>query len=334
MLGVMAVTGGQGTRTGLMPRHTVLRSRDLDEACAFAARAWRPYQRVRALGPRPFDGFVQHVRGSLLGLTYFETTSHLDVDVGELEDFYAVNLCLAGARARHTAGRALVDCDARTAVIHSPGEAVRYSREGHGAFLMVRVDARALVWELEAQSDRPARAGLVVAPALSLDGPGARLPGLLRLLARRLDRLPPGTAPPAACVELERVILSELLGAAAPWEGMAGPDPGAGALRRAEAYVRAHLQHPLSAGQIARAAGVSARTLFRAFERVHGCSPMGYVRRARLERVRRTLLAPGPAGSVTDAALTWGFTHLGRFSGYYRRAFGEAPSRTLARRSG
>jgi transcriptional regulator GlxA family with amidase domain len=111
-----------------------------------------------------------------------------------------------------------------------------------------------------------------------------------------------------------------------------GPEGGAAALRRAEEFVRARLQHPLSTGDIARAAGLSARTLFRGFARVHGCSPMDYVRRLRLDRARRELLAAGERASVTDVALSWGFAHLGRFAGYYRAAFGEAPSQTLGRR--
>ena len=32
--------------------------------------------------------------------------------------------------------------------------------------------------------------------------------------------------------------------------------------------------------------------------------------------------------SVTDVAMKWGFSHLGRFSGYYRDTFGELPSQT------
>jgi len=35
--------------------------------------------------------------------------------------------------------------------------------------------------------------------------------------------------------------------------------------------------------------------------------------------------------SVTNVALRYGFSHLGRFSSYYQSAFGEAPSVTLRR---
>jgi len=60
---------------------------------------------------------------------------------------------------------------------------------------------------------------------------------------------------------------------------------------------------------------------------------MQWLRRERLHAVRAALLAdPAPRPSVTQTALRFGFTHLGEFARAYRRAFGEAPSETLARR--
>ena len=58
--------------------------------------------------------------------------------------------------------------------------------------------------------------------------------------------------------------------------------------------------------------------------------PMAFVRERRLDEVRRRLLAGGrEQTSVSNAALDFGFCHLGRFSADYRRAFGELPSETL-----
>jgi len=42
-------------------------------------------------------------------------------------------------------------------------------------------------------------------------------------------------------------------------------------------------------------------------------------------------LASGTVESVSHAAMDCGFTHLGRFAAAYRDAYGESPSRTLAR---
>jgi AraC-like DNA-binding protein len=59
---------------------------------------------------------------------------------------------------------------------------------------------------------------------------------------------------------------------------------------------------------------------------------MELVASRRLEAAR-SMLAAGAASTVTDAAVRCGFSHLGRFSITYRRAFGESPSDTLARAS-
>lgn len=84
--------------------------------------------------------------------------------------------------------------------------------------------------------------------------------------------------------------------------------------------------------ELARRVHVSVRTLQEAFQRERGISPMSYLRRARLHRVREEL-RESPAGSVTVRAVAerWGFLHMGRFSAHYRREFHELPSETLRR---
>jgi AraC family ethanolamine operon transcriptional activator len=51
----------------------------------------------------------------------------------------------------------------------------------------------------------------------------------------------------------------------------------------------------------------------------------------RLNKVRRALRAADAATTVTEAAMRFGFFHLGRFSAQYHRLFGERPSDTLQR---
>jgi AraC family ethanolamine operon transcriptional activator len=100
------------------------------------------------------------------------------------------------------------------------------------------------------------------------------------------------------------------------------------AVLRAEAYVRAHPDAPVS--QLSRVVGLSERGLRAAFYRVRGMSPKRSTLTERLRRVRRALTDPRESGvTVTGAAADFGFYELGRFAGTYRKAFGEAPSDTL-----
>ena len=104
-------------------------------------------------------------------------------------------------------------------------------------------------------------------------------------------------------------------------------------VRRAEEFIDDHIGDGFSFDDIVAASGVSARTLFYGFRKIHGIAPWAWVRARRLEGARQALLTGDRAATrVTDIALDWGFSHLGRFSAAYRLAFGETPSQTLTRR--
>jgi AraC-like DNA-binding protein len=95
----------------------------------------------------------------------------------------------------------------------------------------------------------------------------------------------------------------------------------------AERYVRARLCAPIALEDIARAAGVSARTLHIYCTRQHGSGPMEWLRNLRLD-VARDKLQQSRTAQVTDVATACGFGHLGRFAAYYRERFGELPRDT------
>ncbi|WP_223163764.1 helix-turn-helix domain-containing protein [Nocardioides humilatus] len=103
-------------------------------------------------------------------------------------------------------------------------------------------------------------------------------------------------------------------------------------LRRAMAYCDAHPDADLGVADIARACHVSVRTLQAAFRRHLDTTPMAYLRRVRLDRVRRDLTASDPSvATVAAVAARWGFADASRFSAQYRATFGESPGATLKR---
>jgi AraC-like DNA-binding protein len=109
-------------------------------------------------------------------------------------------------------------------------------------------------------------------------------------------------------------------------------EAGPAALRRAAEYLTAHLSAPVSLADVALVAGMSVRSLERAFRRQYGMGAIAFLRSRRFEAARRALAAASSEGqTVTEIALFYGFSHLGRFSTDYRRRFGESPSHTLAR---
>jgi transcriptional regulator GlxA family with amidase domain len=100
----------------------------------------------------------------------------------------------------------------------------------------------------------------------------------------------------------------------------------------AEDYALSRAGDHLYVSDLCQAAAVSERTLQNAFHDVMGMTPVAYLSRLRLHRVRQALLA-GSHGSTTVSAeaLNWGFWHFGEFSRAYKDCFGELPSDTLRR---
>src|SRR6185312_3643034 len=91
--------------------------------------------------------------------------------------------------------------------------------------------------------------------------------------------------------------------------------PLPGDLVRALGWLNSHLHEPIRLDDVAAAADMRPRTLETRFRQFLGTTPLGWVRRMRLMRVREQLLDPTSALSVTEAALDGGFGQLGRFAG-------------------
>jgi AraC family transcriptional regulator, ethanolamine operon transcriptional activator len=100
-----------------------------------------------------------------------------------------------------------------------------------------------------------------------------------------------------------------------------------------EDHTLAHAGDPLDVTELCRIAGVSERTLQNAFKEVMGLTPLAYLIRLRLNRVRQALTAGTPESTTVSAeALKCGFWHFGEFARAYKACFGESPSATLRRK--
>jgi AraC-like DNA-binding protein len=101
-------------------------------------------------------------------------------------------------------------------------------------------------------------------------------------------------------------------------------------VQRAAEFLNSHAAEGVRIGELSRVAGVSERTLRKAFHTVHGVSPKQFDLRERLFGARRALCEVDAARkTVTTIACEFGFFELGRFSRAYKAAFGESPSQTI-----
>jgi AraC-like DNA-binding protein len=102
-------------------------------------------------------------------------------------------------------------------------------------------------------------------------------------------------------------------------------------VRLVEEYLAQNLDKPFDIEVIADTAGTSARSLYRAFRKARGYSPLDFVRQCRLVRARDLLRNGDKQLSITSIAFACGFNDASRFSKDFAAAFGEPPSAFRAR---
>ncbi len=97
-------------------------------------------------------------------------------------------------------------------------------------------------------------------------------------------------------------------------------------VKRAEDFMHANVNAPVTIDAIAHAAGCSVRALQIAFRRFRGMTPMAALQRFRLEAARTDILSDRRTQSLASIAAAHGFTNSGRFSQLFRRTYGVYPS--------
>ena len=95
-------------------------------------------------------------------------------------------------------------------------------------------------------------------------------------------------------------------------------------VKQAKDFIMAHLTEPLKISEISKRLNISTRSLASGFKLYVGQSPVQYIRDQRLKMVHFEL-QQGTFGTVADVAYKYGFTHMGRFSNYYKTIVRRKP---------
>ncbi|MBU2694417.1 AraC family transcriptional regulator [Pimelobacter sp. 30-1] len=310
----------------------VLRTTDVDDARASIAASLAPHRLTPLAGAGGFRALHNAATLGRLSIHYIDYGAEVEVAVDGM-DFQLVQIPLAGLTTI-SCGRERVVATQRTAAVTAAGESVRMRYSAGNPRLMVRVGA-ALLQDRLALAERVGavpEAGIAATFDLTR-GRGRSWRGMLDVLLADLERESGLSSVPLAAEALEVALVDGLIASLVPGpEAEAGPvpTPHERVVKRAAQLIEDHCAEPLGTADVAEAVGLSVRLLRAGFQEHFATTPMAYLRQARLRRVRDDL-SDGTATSVTDAALRWGVTHLGRLSGDYRAAFGETPSETLQR---
>jgi len=309
-------------------------SDDLDEVRAQVGRVFCEHD-LRVIGPgQRLDTRLYFRSGRNVGLGRMCYGAGVDIDPGMLKDFFLLQMPVRGHETIVAGGHTVHSTLAMASMV-SPSLAF-HMRHGAGTEkLFLRIDRAALERQFLQLYGRPPRGAIEFVPGIDLGSATGR--ALLRLTGWMFAEASDGAMleQPLVSVRIEEVLMTTLLESLAHNQTLAAPDFSSSTVsprfvRRAIDHMQAHCHEPLTAGDIAQRAGVSARSLFSGFRTYRGTTPMAFLRDLRLDKVHAELQQVSGPGAVTATAMRWGFMHLGQFSAAYRRRFGILPSQTRA----
>lgn len=314
--------------------YSILRTADLDEACRRVTQVLSPHDLRIVRRAHRLDAHMCHAPLGGVSINRLRYGATVDIDVGCTGDFLLVMMPLVGTSDIHCGNESIRSTPALASVV-SPTLPLRMQSRHDADQIMVRIDRGLIERHCAQHLGRELRHPIEFRLGMDLSGSrGASWRGLIRYLVSELDRETNVFTSSLTRVHVEHLVVSTLL-LVQPHgyhEELTRPvRPAApGCVKRVEEYIEAHAEEPLTIGDLAAYAGVSASTLFAGFREHRKTTPMAHLRRVRLQRAREDMQAAAPASTtVTDVAMRWGFTHLGRFAADYKRWFGESPSETL-----
>ncbi|CAN5698185.1 AraC family transcriptional regulator [soil metagenome] len=270
-----------------------------------------------------------------VSMTYLDYAVASTVVVAHSTDCYTVHMTSAG-HATALVGDLVHHMTPFIALVISPGTDYTLVLDADSPQTIVRIERAAMERQLSRMLGRRLPEPIVFDHVGDLTtDTAARWHGALQILSNEV--LSPGslTQQGFGAGSLEELIISTLLYVQeSNYTDRLHSRPkqsGRPAVRRSIDFIEHHLAEPISLGDLAAYAHMSARSIQVGFREDLDTTPITFIRERRLDAVRRTLLAavPGEGVTVTQAATRWGFTHLGNFSIVYRQRFGESPSATL-----
>lgn len=278
---------------------------------------------------------VLRSRSTTLGIIEYGTDVIVDIEDTERFSSYSLSLPLCGEQELSKDGR-LLRSDPDQGVIIAPNESQVLAISGDCRKLQVVISRPAMSEALEALLQRPVEQPLRFEAAM--DARQGATAAWWRMAQHFIGELTQGNElyeQLAFTREIESSLIKGLI--------LAQPNNYSSELRamlgvklphylvRARQYLHEHAREAVHLEDLEAAAGVSRFKLFEAFRKYFALSPMAYLKRHRLNGVRQEILEHGAARNISEIALGWGFTHLGRFSAEYRKLFDEAPSATAQR---
>ncbi|BCW61271.1 AraC family transcriptional regulator [Arthrobacter sp. StoSoilB22] len=319
----------------ILPRD-VLRGRpimattDVDEAHARIAELFCSHELAPLTHQSSVDMKLRSLHRGDVGIEFLDYGADVRIEPEGLQDFHLVQIPLAG-HASMKVGASTVESGPRMATVPPLHRPFSMSWDGGSPHLIVYV-RRSAVERVAGQLYGHDTVDL----GYGMDLSGAAGRAFLRSVVELHDDMisqPRTTAPAFVQGLLADSMVSRLLMAMElPGDETRDAESESRLVREFRELLDRHAFEELTVPDIAECLGVSVRTLQTALRAETGATPSELLRSIRLDRAREMLLEASPREqSVTAIAELCGFTHQGRFSALYVKAFGELPSESLRR---
>ncbi len=321
---------------GAANRHFV--STERDEVRSYVGRMYCEHSLDLVNARGKLDTRIAEMRCGGVSLTEMSYGADVMIDAGRLENFYLIQIPVAG-KSGLTLGGVQGEYKPGRGSVQDPLIPLEMFWSGDCRKIVLRFERAIFERFAEAHIGRPLAGPLQLASWFDLTSPLGEM--LVQQVRSMIGILPQasGSSPDGAYPLLERHFENTAMAAllflqphnltAELTRGVSASDPVP--VRRVREFLQAHAHEPIDMTRLAEVAGIPLRTLHHQFRQALGLSPMQLLRDIRLDLVRKELQVPNDLTSVTDVAMNWGFEHLGRFALAYRKRFGETPRETLRR---
>ena len=317
--------------------YSLLATRELDELESFIASKY--LELVPCAGKRLNSDFKSRINAFRLPntcISYLQFPHCVELIAHPSYPCFNLSLPAKGSFSVRINNREILG-DKESGTLGSPENEQRIILNQNSSRFCISFTQNAVVSMLESLLGQPLSTPLVFSPGVDLnDNAGKNLMASISMLLNTACEKDNAYCNPITSTQFEQFLISLLLTMQPHNYSQALksiPAPASRDVKRVLDYIHANLSEPILVSELVAVCGVSGRSLFAHFRRFTGRSPLAYITGQRLARARQDLTDNTCHLSVTQIATNWGFTQLGRFSGLYRKTYGELPSETRRRTS-
>lgn len=270
-----------------------------------------------------------------IGCIEYGTDVCIGINDGRPLESYSISLPLTGDQELRM-GRSVISSDTEHGLIIDPCAYQELSMSGHCRKLLVAIDRGAMRATLEQMLGHPVHAPIAFEPSMALNQ-GAALTWWrwVRLLWEDMGHNGNLMHYNGLAQGVETSLIRGLLSFQPHNYSAELASAATQALpRHVESLKNALIEQAreeVDVDALVSAQGLSTRRMSADFRAHLGLTPTQFLRQHRLQQARLDIVRNASTRYISEIALAWGFSHLGRFAEAYRDAFGETPSATAER---